>query len=220
MATPALRANNIYAGAKATSRTVTVPAGSKAGDALFVAIQVGLKGTIVAPAGWTEVAKQKTAAIEEWTCAVFKLANWDGVTTEYNFTWGGASKESVADIWSTEGADTTAPVNAVSSGTIQEVTPASTKATIPAYTTTANECRLFTVVFNNEGFTYTPSAGYTEFADQAGGPECAYKAASAEAGEQAKAESTSGSAVTLVLGFAVQPPQARPGSLSLLGVGR
>jgi hypothetical protein len=206
MAAPAFRAATNYPGAKATSRTVTVPAGSKAGDALFVAIKVAIKGTILPPAGWTKVVKQKTAAIEEWTCAVFQLPNWDGVTTEYTFTWGGESKESVALIWSVEGADTTTPVNAVSGEQIQENTPASTKATVPAYTTTSKECRLFAVVFNNEGFTYTPGAGYTELADQADGPEAAYKSASVEPGEQAKYEATSGSAVTLTTGFAVQPP--------------
>lgn len=225
MAAPAFRAATAYPGAKATSRTVTVPAGSKAGDAVFVAIKVAIKGTISAPAGWTDAAKPKTAAIEEWTVAVFKLPNWDGVTTEYTFTWGGASKESHAIVFSVEGADTTTPVNAVSSETIQENTPASTKATVPAYTTTAKECRLFAIIFGNEGFTYTPGTGYTELADQADGPEAAYKSAAVEPGEQAKYEATSGSAVTLTIGFAVQPPQAAgsgplSGSLALLGVGR
>lgn len=220
MALPAFRARTMFPETAGTSMKQIVPATTVKGDTLLAAVQVSAKVTIIGPgSGWVEVAAQKIVAIEEWTCSVWVLPNWDGVTTEYTWTWGGASKGRHGWIASFSGADLTNPVSAVSNATIKECTPASTVATIDAYTTPTNENRLVQVLFNNEGRAATPPANYTEFADQTAGPAGNYKTAGVEKGEQPKVEITVATQVTMTLGFALQPPQPVQGKGSGSGSG-
>ena len=227
MAVPAFRARTMFAEASGTSMTFAAPS-IAAGDCVLTAVQLGSKQTIVVPsAAWKEALPQVIPAIEAWTVGLIYLPNWNEAEhgKEWTVTWGGSSISRHGFISTWSGCDPTNPISAVSNPSgIKECTPASTIATVDAYTTPSNENLLLQFLYNNEGRSATPPTGYTEFADQAAGPAGNYKNAGVEKGEQAKVEITVAKQVTMTAGVALQPPQAAsipgPGSLSLLGVGR
>jgi len=215
MATPDYRAKTMFAEATGTTRKVSVPSGTLKGDSVYVAIQVAQKTVpIVAPEGWKEVAGQLDQALEAARHAVFYLANWDEAKhgKEFTFSWGGASKGNRGVIWSMLGSDATNPVAAVSNATLKENTPKSKSAICDALTTMTKENRLVTIVFNNEGATATPAAGWTEQGDQTDGPQICTKTTSVEAGVQAAVTHTlTIASLGVTVQFAVQPPQEAVG---------
>lgn len=211
MAAPLHRVTTMLAAATSTTRKVSL-ASAKAGDYIEVAIELNQKGTAISPpsADWKEVAAQKEQAVETERHALFYLANYDEAKhgKEVTFTWGGASKSNRGEISIWSGCDPVSPVAAVSNAQLKENTPKSKSAVCDAVTTTTKENVLRTVVFNNEGATATPAAGWTELGDQADGPEVANKTAAVEPGVQAAVTHTlSIASLAITVQYALQPPQ-------------
>lgn len=212
MAAPVHRVTTMLAAATSTSRKVVYPESIKDGDYIEISLEVSQKGTAISPPSgeWKEVAAQKEQAVETERHAVFYLPSYEKEKhgKEGTFTWGGASKSNRGEISVWSGCDPTNPVAAVSNATLKENTPKSKSAVCDAVTTTTKENVLRTVVFNNEGATATPAAGWTELGDQADGPQVANKTASVEPGVQAAVTHTlSISSLAITIQYALQPPQ-------------
>lgn len=223
MAAPAFRSVRLLPAAVAANAVFEVPAGAVAGDTLHIGIKVEDDLiTIGLPTGgqtWKAVAAQKENSGEGWTCAVFELANWNGTDTKYTVAWGGASDGRKGAIVAFKGTDTTNPRNATSNATIKE-NAATKNAVVDGYTTTVDECLRVSWVFNNDGLTVTPAAGWTEDADQTDSPQLAHKTEAVNKGEQAAVTHTLGSAVnSMTLGYALQPPPPAEGKGSGSGTG-
>ncbi|HET6999541.1 MAG TPA: hypothetical protein VFI03_13255 [Solirubrobacterales bacterium] len=204
MAAPAFRARTMLAGATATSRTYAVPATSKAGDTLIIWCYVEALVTL-SLSGWTKLAETQQVS-EGWTAGCFVLANWNGSTTTYVLSWGGASKRNSGAIESISGADTGSPVNAQSGAGMRE-NASSKNAVVDGLTTTVEECLLLSGVYNNNGATASPGSGWTEDGDQADSPQICHKTAAASKGVQSSVTHTLGhSSINLTLMLALQPP--------------
>jgi len=206
MAAPIFHARTMAGGATGTKRVITVPATASAGDALLIWAYIETTGITFSLSGWTKAAE--TAQVSEgWTAVCFALANWNGSTTTYELTWGGASKFNAVAIEAISGADTTAPLHAQSGAGFKE-NASSKNAVVGGLTTTVDECLLLSGVFNDNGSTVTPGSGWTEDGDQADSPEICHKTTAVSKGAQESVTHTLGIAsISLTLMLAIQPPQ-------------
>lgn len=208
MAPPSFRARTMLAGATGTSRTYTVPATSAAGDTLLIWCYVEALVTI-SLTGWTKVAETQQAG-EAWTAACFLLPSWDGSTTTYVVSWGGASKRNSGAIESIGGADPSTPLNAQSGAGFRE-NAASKNAVVDGLTTSFEECLLVSGVFNNNGSPASPASGWTEDGDQADSPQICHRDTPASEGAQAGVTQTLGiTSINLTLMLAMRPPPPVP----------
>lgn len=225
MAAPSLRAKTAVSGGSGTSLGFTVPAGTQAGDALYIWAVVEGTVTIALPTGgqtWTQVSQTQVGGGTPRAVACFELPNWNGTDTAYTVGWGGSSKYRSGIIESFQGADKAAPRNAQSGAAWKENTPASTNAVVDGLTTTVNECLLVSCILNWNGAGATAAGGWTEDADNLD-LQVARINAAVNAGVQSSVTHTYGSAqVSHTLMIALQPSQivAEPRRLTLLGVGR
>jgi hypothetical protein len=196
----------MLAGSTSTTRKYTVPGTAVAGDLLLIWAYIETTGVTFSLSGWTKVA-ESTQASEGWVAVCFALPGWDGKTTEYTLTWGGASKRNSGAIEAISGTDAKSPLNAQSGAGFKE-NSSSKNAVVAGLTSTVNECLLLSVVFNDNGSLASPASGWTEDGDQADSPQIAHKTASVGKGEQASVTHTLGTAsISLTLMLAIQPPQ-------------
>ncbi|HEX6687295.1 MAG TPA: hypothetical protein VF085_01365 [Solirubrobacterales bacterium] len=208
MAAPAFRAITMLPGTSGTTRVYTVPASAAPGDLLLVWAYIETTGITFSLSGWTKVA-ETTQASEGWVAVCFALPSWDGKTTEYTLSWGGAKKRNSGAIEAIAGAETKTPINAQSGAGFKE-NASSKNAVVAGLTTSVDECLLISGVFNDNGSLASPASGWTEDGDQADSPQIAHKTASVSKGEQASVTHTLGIAsINLTLMLAIQPA---PGS--------
>lgn len=194
----------MLAGAAGTTRTYAVPATAVAGDLLLIWAYIETSGITFSLSGWTKLA-ETTQASEGWVAVCFALPNWDGKTTEYTLSWGGAKKRNSGAIEAIAGSDAKSPVNAQSGAGFKE-NSSSKNAVVASLTTTVEECLLLSAVFNDNGSLASPASGWTEDGDQADSPQICHKNAAASKGEQASVTHTLGTAsISLTLMLAIQP---------------
>lgn len=204
MAAPAFRAMTMLPGTGGTSRVYTVPASAAPGDLLLAWAYIEATGITFSLSGWTKVA-ETTQASEGWVAVCFALPNWDGKTTTYTLTWGGASKRNSGAIEAIAGAEAKTPINAQSGAGFKE-NASSKNAVVAGLTTTVDECLLLSGVFNDNGSLASPASGWTEDGDQADSPQIAHKTASVAKGAQESVTHTLGIAsINLTLMLAIQP---------------
>jgi len=210
MAAPTFHKMRLVAPATATSVTITTPEGASAGDTLYIGIKVeGSEVTITAPVGWTKIGQKRTTANSGWQAAIFELPNWNGSTTTYKIEWGGGSHGYNAIISAFTGTDTQTPRNITGSEGIKE-NASSNNIAVQGYTTTVKECLPVTWAWNSAGLVVAPAEGWTEDGDQTDGPETAHKTTAlpiAETLATVTHKFSSGTNVSLTIGFALQPPQ-------------
>lgn len=204
MAAPAFRSKTMLAGVSGTTRAYTVPENAAAGDLLLIWAYIEATGITFSLSGWTKLA-ETTQASEGWVAVCFALPNWDGKTTGYTLSWGGASKRNSGAIEAIAGAETKTPINAQSGVGFKENT-SSKNAVVAGLTTTVDECLLLSGVFNDNGSPASPATGWTEDGDQADSPQIAHQNAAAAKGEQPSVTHTLGIAsISLTLMLAIQP---------------
>jgi hypothetical protein len=207
VAAPAFRTKTMLAGSTGTTRVYTVPATAVAGDLLVIWAYIETTGVSFSLSGWTKVA-ETTQASEGWVAVCFVLPNWNGKTTEYTLSWGGANKRNSGAIEAIGGADASSPLDAQSGAGFKE-NSSSKNAAVAGLTTTVDECLLLSAVFNDNGSLASPASGWTEDGDQADSPQLAHKTAAVSKGEQAGVTHTLGTAsISLTLMLAVRPPQS------------
>jgi hypothetical protein len=205
VAAPAVRTKTMLAGATGTSRAFAVPEGTVAGDLLLIWAYIESAGTAkFALSGWTKLAETGQTS-EGWRAVCFALPNWDGKTTSYSLTWGGASRRSSGAIEAIAGAETKTPINAQSGAGFRE-NASSKNAVVDGLTTTVDECLLLSGAFNDNGSLATPATGWTEDGDQADSPQIAHQNIAPAKGSQAGVTHTLGIAsINLTLMVAVAP---------------
>jgi len=204
VAAPAFRAITMLPGTGGTSRVYTVPASAAPGDLLLVWAYIEATGITFSLSGWTKIA-ETTQASEGWVAVCFALPNWDGKTTTYTLTWGGANKRTSGAIEAIAGAETKTPINAQSGAGFKE-NASSKNAVVAGLTTTVDECLLVSGVFNDNGSLASPGSGWTEDGDQADSPQIAHKTAAVSKGAQEGVTHTLGIAsINLTLMLAIQP---------------
>lgn len=195
-------------GTGGTTRVYTVPASAAPGDLLVIWAYIEATGITFSLAGWTKIA-ETTQASEGWVAVCFALPSWDGKTTEYTLSWGGANKRNSGAIEAIAGAEAKTPINAQSAAGFKE-NASSKNAAVGGLTTMVDECLLLSGVFNDNGSLASPATGWTEGGDQADSPQICHKTASVPKGEQAGVTHTLGIAsINLSLMLAIQPA---PGS--------
>lgn len=156
--------------AVSTSVVMTPDATASDGDYLVVNIgssTIGNTEAFTAPAGWT-LSLSSTHASAVSTPNLRTYTKFAGAGEPATYTWtGGVSVSHIATIIRLRGVNTTTPINVSgSSGILGNATdPVS-----PSITTTAANCFMVSVCVQSNTLeqTYTPPAGYTERADQAG----------------------------------------------------
>ncbi len=204
MAAPAFRSKTMLAGASGTTRAYTVPENAAAGDLLLIWAYIEATGITFSLSGWTKLA-ETTQVSEGWVAVCFALPNWDGKTTGYTLSWGGASKRNSGAIEAIAGAETKTPINAQSGAGFKE-NASSKNAVVGGLTTTVDECLLLSGVFNDNGSPASPATGWTEDGDQADSPQIAHQNAAAAKGEQPSVTHTLGiTSISLTLMLAIQP---------------
>ncbi len=207
-------------GAVGTNRVYSVPKSAAPGDLLLIWAYIESAGSAkFSLSGWTKLAETLQPS-EGWLAVCFALPAWDGKTTSYTLTWGGASKRSSGAIESIASADAEAPINAQSGAGFKENTPASKNAVVGGLTTTVNECLLLTGVFNDEGSPASPASGWTEDGDQADSPQLCHKTLTVAKGAQASVTHTlSISSINLTLMLAIAPSTTPPKRRRFTSVG-
>ena len=221
MAAPAYRATSFVTGTSASSAKFTVPEAAKSGDALLIWVFNDGASAMGLPTGgqtWTRLAETQGG---DQRVAGFILPNWNGTDKEFTVSWTGSFYRAGA-IQAYSGCDTTKAHDATSGENFRE--NGTTPATVDGLTTTVNECRLISCVFQDEGALIAPGSGWTERGDQADSPQVAEKNSSVEAGAQSGVTHTwqYSSGISMTLMVALRPPQeavAKPNRLTLLGVG-
>lgn len=172
---------------EATKATLSVPSGSKEGDALLAAFMVTGTGlTITPPEGW-KILRQGTGPQTTETVVIARLAAWDGETSSYDFGWGGATRLWQGGILAAYNCDASEPVNVIGEDSHvngEEKDPVPVK----AISTTVDDCLLVAFTFNGNGFFAQPPSGWTERVDQLSGPNMATKNTRVATGEQAAIE--------------------------------
>jgi hypothetical protein len=207
-------------GATGTTRAFAVPKSAAPGDLLLIWAYINAAGTAkFSLSGWTKLAETLQSS-ENWLAVCFALPAWDGKTTSYTLSWGGASKRSSGAIESIASADAASPINAQSGAGFKENTPASKSAAVGGLTTTVNECLLLSGVFNNEGSPASPAGGWTEDGDQADSPQLCHKNVPVAKGAQASVTHTLGiSSISLTLMLAIAPSTTTPKRRRFTSVG-
>jgi len=195
----------MLAGATGTSRAFAVPEAAVAGDLLLIWAYIESAGVATfSLSGWTRLAETGQSS-EGWRAVCFALPNWDGKTTSYTLTWGGASKRSSGAIEAIAGAETKTPIHAQSGASFKE-NASSKNAVVDGLTTTVDECLLLSGVFNDNGSLANPASGWTEDGDQADSPQIAHQNLAPAKGSQAGVTHTLGIAsINLTLMLAIQP---------------
>lgn len=225
MAAPTYRSSAQFGGSNGTTLTIERPAGAEAGDALVCHFVVEGARSINLPTGgqaWTQLAQTKRAD-NALTIAWFILPNWDGATTSYSITWGGASTYRSAITAACIGCDPISAHNAVSGENFKE-NASSKNALVDGLTTTVDECLLISCINNWNGAGATAAAEWTEDKDNLD-LQLARKNAAVSKGVQSSVAHTYGTnQVSMTMMVALQPLQekevAQPSRLALLGVGR
>jgi len=204
MAAPTFSKVRMLPEAKGKTRSVEFPTGTVSGNTVHVGIAIASSAiTLKTPSGWTQVVQTNVVTGERM--AIFELVNWDGKSNTVILDWDGSERANNVGIVAYAGTDTTTARNVTGATKTAE----SKSAEVLGVTTTVDECLLTTWVFNNNGFTVTPGAGYTEDGDQTGGPEVCHKTTAVNKGAQAAVTHTlNNTAPYLTIMIALQPPQS------------
>jgi hypothetical protein len=122
-------------GADAQTLTIGIPAGSTTGDVLILALAKNNTGTINPVAGWTAVDQNNCAGAGNCRLAIFSRAVTVGNPAPANVTvtWTN-NVRAVGVVLAYSGADTTTPINVITTGSGTSTTPTAPTAT----TTNAN----------------------------------------------------------------------------------